>query len=102
MLMRQGGMAPDVPILQYPGTQTYDPVADRLASLAAMNVNNAPPLLPERTAVVPTAPGMVHVPAPPQLLPPPQLTPQGTVAKLPLPTYDPLQSSLPPELWVSP
>ena len=102
MLMRQGGMAPDVPILQYPGTQTYDPVADRLASLAAMNVNNAPPLLPARTAVVPTAPGMVHVPAPPQLLPPPQLTPQGTVAKLPLPTYDPLQSSLPPELWVSP
>ena len=102
MLMRQGGMSPDVPILRYPGTQTYDPVADRLASMAAMGVSNAPPLLPPRTAVVPTAPGMMSVPPPPQLLAPsvgvPQVTPQGNVATLPLPN-DSLNTSLPPELW---
>ncbi len=65
-LMRQGGMDPSQSILRFPGVQTLDPVGDRLRSLAAMGVSNAPPLIPAMRSTYGAIPG-----APPLTMPPP-------------------------------
>ena len=63
MLAQQGGIGLDAPLLSYPGTQILDPVGDRLNSLAAMGIDNAPPDLPMPSV------SMADVPAPPALSP---------------------------------
>jgi len=86
MLARQGGMTTTAPILQYPGTQVFDPVADRMASLAAMGLDNAPPLVPAGANIdLPAAPTLLAPPPAPRLTPPPA----GQYAKTVQPTVAP-------------
>jgi hypothetical protein len=56
---RFSGLDPNAPFAQYTGTQTWNPVGDRLRSLDGMGVGNAPPPVP---GLVTDAPG---IPFPP-------------------------------------
>lgn len=65
-LARMGGVSGDAPFLSYPGTQTLDPVADRLASLAGMGISNSPPAaatLDTSRSMIPTGPEFMQMPS---------------------------------------
>ena len=68
-LAKTGGIDPNVPLLSYPGYQTYTPVQDRLDSLAGMGVSNAPPTSPvlNTPTTIPGAPALQTPPPPPQM-----------------------------------
>lgn len=91
-LARQGGLSGDVPLLSYPGTQTLDPVGDRLASLAAMGISNAPPQVPQlgtQRGSLPTAPDLLQLPSGSGGMPP------AAPPMLQFPYDDPSQSNIP-------
>lgn len=85
------GIPADTPMLRYPGYQTMDPVAQRLASLQAMGVDNAPPSTPDLMTHYQDIPGRptLDIPStnlPPQLLPRgprPQLSVGGSILRIP-------------------
>lgn len=68
-LAQQGGINTSVPMLNYPGVQTWDPVGDRMNSLAGMGVSNAPPVAPAllTPTTMPSTPALSLPPPPPQL-----------------------------------
>lgn len=66
MLAQQAGIPGDVPLISYPGTQLWDPVADRQNSLAGMGISNTAPTIPQ------SALSFADIPAPPAFSPVPQ------------------------------
>lgn len=66
MLAQQAGIPGDVPLISYPGTQLWDPVADRQNSLAGMGISNTAPTIPQ------SALSFADIPAPPTFSPVPQ------------------------------
>lgn len=61
MLAQQGGIGADAPLLQYPGTQTWDPVGDRQSSMESMGLGLAPP------EIAPATVGLGDIPKPPTM-----------------------------------
>lgn len=66
MLAQQAGIPGNVPLISYPGTQLWDPVADRQNSLAGMGISNTAPTIPQ------SALSFADIPAPPAFSPVPQ------------------------------
>lgn len=79
LLAQQAGIPGDTPLISYPGTQIWDPVADRQKSLASLGVSQQAPTIPQSVlsfADIPSAPtfdavpqGGGTIPFPSQLLP---------------------------------
>jgi hypothetical protein len=57
MLAQQGGIPLDAPLINYPGVQTWDPVADRQRSAASLGISDQAPAIPMPSV------GMADVPA---------------------------------------
>lgn len=107
-LARQAGSNMAAPLLKYPGYQTFDPVGDRQASMAAMGVLNAPPLLPKQQdrQPIPDSPPLLDYPSrnqtPMNQTPSPGPVPVSVPPMGPTMTYPPMNQTPAPAPGIDP